>query len=779
MVDPLATLLLTWLGTYLLHSTLLLGAAWGVGRLLGARATALRTHLWRAALVGALVTATAQSTGLVTRLPQADLDLRALSNTLGRMIRIDEAAAPRANPAAARSADAQASRPTDDVGTANDRSPASDRATAHALPSNAASSAPASTWLDGLAEHWAALALGLWILGAAFGLLRLVVLAVLARRELADRIPASPALSAELEALAARHGVRCPRLTVSATLGGPVSLPNGEIVVPEWCLALAPRQRAALLAHELAHQRHADPQWLSAALVFHRLLWVQPLLGLARRELASLAELEADAWAARAVDDPRALAECLARCAEHLVADRVAAFGAAMADGAAGRSPLLERIDRLLEGMHMTVKQTPWTARVGVVLVLAAGVFLLPGLVTGERMAFASGTNIHIDDSGDRMRAEVDAKGYEARLETYRRFTLTADESELATLEAGGEFELAEEFDGVGHQLTVEADRDGKQTRVYKRSGKAVPFDAEAKRWLAAALPRLMRATGFDAEARVGRLLAKGGTAAVFAELDLIASDYVRATYLGALLGQAELAPAELDRLIAMAAKIGSDFEKRRALEAALGGQRMDAPRTTALLQAAATIGSDYERAELLIAATAKLDGDAGVRESWLRAASGIGSDFELKRTLEAGLERHHKDPLLTLGALRLAKTGFGSDFERRTLLEAASTRVGTDRASIDAYLAAAHEIGGDFERREALFALLVAGPGDAATLAGVLDAAAGMGSDFEQTQVLEKLAPKIGGDATLTKRYREIARGLGEFERGEALKALDDAQSL
>jgi hypothetical protein len=53
------------------------------------------------------------------------------------------------------------------------------------------------------------------------------------------------------------------------------------------------------------------------------------------------------------------------------------------------------------------------------------------------------------------------------------------------------------------------------------------------------------------------------------------------------------------------------------------------------------------------------------------------------------------------------------------------------------------------------------------------------MGSDFEQREVLSKLAPKIAGDAALSKRYREVARGLGEFERGEALKALDDAMQL
>ena len=49
-----------WLLTYLVHSTLLLGAAWIVSRRLGGRRLRLQETIWRFALMGALVTATAQ-----------------------------------------------------------------------------------------------------------------------------------------------------------------------------------------------------------------------------------------------------------------------------------------------------------------------------------------------------------------------------------------------------------------------------------------------------------------------------------------------------------------------------------------------------------------------------------------------------------------------------------------------------------------------------------------------------------------------------------------------
>jgi beta-lactamase regulating signal transducer with metallopeptidase domain/uncharacterized protein YjbI with pentapeptide repeats len=761
MADPITTAALTWLSAYLLHSTLLLGTVWLASRLLGPRAAALRAHLWRAVLVGALVTATAQSTGLVTRLPQADLALPVLSKSIG----VPQAAgtgAPRA-PEAPRAMTTRASAPV----------------RAAAIASHAAAPV-ASTMLSALSSRWAELLLGLWAIGALFALLRLTLLGWLARRELSDRVGAPAALADELAALAAAHGMRAPMLTVSATLGGPVSLPNGEIVVPEWCLTLGAPQRRALLAHELAHQRNADPQWLVAALAVHSLLWLQPLLGVARRELAALAELEADAWAARAVDDPRALAECLARCAEHLVADRAAAFGAAMADGAAGRSPLMQRIDRLLEGVHMKVKETPLAARVAVVVALAASVFVLPGLAFGGRdVSFGIGESIHIDDDQDGTSVSITRKGYQAKLEIEGAYTLDALESDVATLGAGGKFDLYEKKGGVENEYLVKADRAGVLTRSYEHEGKPAPFDAKAKQWLAVALPAIWRETAIDADARVARILKRGGPAAVLAEIDLIGADYGKARYLGALLAQAQLAGADLDRVLVVARGIGSDYEKRSALSVALERQTIDAKQLAMVLQAGATIGSDYERAELLTAAAKRLGTDAAVRDAWLAAADGIGSDYELRRTLQAAIERRDASAQLVAGALAIGGKRIGSDFELRSVLETAAPAVGADAALAGAYLGATEEITSDFERRSALTALLDEAKLDAAAIDGVLTSAAGIGSDFERREVLTRLAPRVAGDATLSKRYREVARGLGDFERGEALKALDDAMQL
>ena len=50
-----------WLATFLLHSTVLLGAAWALDVLLRGRAPRVRATAWRTALVGGVLTATLAS----------------------------------------------------------------------------------------------------------------------------------------------------------------------------------------------------------------------------------------------------------------------------------------------------------------------------------------------------------------------------------------------------------------------------------------------------------------------------------------------------------------------------------------------------------------------------------------------------------------------------------------------------------------------------------------------------------------------------------------------
>ena len=77
----------------------------------------------------------------------------------------------------------------------------------------------------------------------------------------------------------------------------------------------------------------------------------------------------------------------------------------------------------------------------------------------------------------------------------------------------------------------------------------------------------MFRESGLDANARFGRLLARGGPELVLAEVDPAASDHAKSAYLGRLLGSVQLDAQQFERALASAAKLGSDHELRTALE--------------------------------------------------------------------------------------------------------------------------------------------------------------------------------------------------------------------
>lgn len=768
MPEPLLQMA-SWIVHYLLHSTLLLGAAWLIDRVALVRSPVIREHLWRAALVGALVTATAQSAGLVEAGPRA-------------LLNVDPAPLLATAPPSTLVSQENRSSMLTKGGAPSDRTV--DGVAAATQPAAATPLAKqARSGLSRLAvtliRSWPAALVWLWLGGAIVASLRLLAMAWLARQELAGRMPADAMIASELSNLCVAQGIAAPALTTTASIPGPISLPNGEIVLPPWALGVLDlRQRRALLAHELGHQVRHDPQWLAFLLALDAVLWIQPLHRLARRRLSRLAELEADSWAVRAGNEPRALAECLAECAERLQTHRIARFSAAMTTVETRESPLLHRIERLMNGAPMPTSQISWPLRGAVAVALVGALFVLPGCgidslrATGNN--FSSETSVSAD--GD-VTVSVTRPGYSLRLESEGEVTFHDDESDVAALEANGEFELTERLHGVKQTYRVTADRSGNLVRSYWRAGASQEMDDDARRWLSEALPRMFRESGFDAEARVARLIAAGGPSRVLAEIELAGSDFAKGSYLGYLLASTKLAPAEVDRALVAIDRIDSDFERRQALGKAMDSQQLDGPLAARLLEVAGGIDSGFELSELLMAAMKELPDDPAARDAWIAAARKVDGSFELGRCLGIAIERSAGDASFTARLLTLATERMDSSFELGQVLHLAAGRAG-DPAVASAYLAAVQEMDGSFERKTALLDLLSASRLDATGLAGALEATAAIGSDFEKREVLEALARSVASDPALHRRYREIARGMSDFERGQALRALDDAES-
>lgn len=368
-------------------------------------------------------------------------------------------------------------------------------------------------------------------------------------------------------------------------------------------------------------------------------------------------------------------------------------------------------------------------------------------------------------DDGSRLRAKVKGE-------------LRFNEAESDVVEVGDNAWIEEVRGDSKRRIELEAGKGGAPVRRFYLDGKEQPADAAAQRWLAEVIPALMRESGYDAEARAGRLYRRGGAEAVLAEIAQIGSDYARRSYLVALGRLGTLNQAQVGSALALVAPMGSDYERREALLGLIQTQALTNTDQIAVLDIVAHIGSDYEKRSVLSELAPKLLPEPAVSAAWSKALATVDSDYEAREAIAALAARSDLSPEL-LETLLHSAARIASDFEQRAALAALVPHVARQPQLAVAYAKATASIGSDYERREALSTLLETVSLDAAGYAVVLEAIAGIHSDYDCSTALVQVAARMPADAALIKRYREIARRLGDYERGQAEKALDRFASL
>lgn len=755
-----------WLIAFALHATVLLAAVWAIERLGLLKHPGWAEWAWRFALFGAFVSVSVElmpwsgvRASLLDAVPvTASAEAADIAHVTG-----DRSSSPLSEITTMAAASGARMSNTPIVSTVE-----RDASAPVALPiADDAIFIGMMLWLSGTLLLFARVAF------QALGLLRL------RRRLVHEGTPAGADLQRTLQTLAQEMRVRAPTLRVLSGLTSPLVLP-GAVLLPRWAEGLDAPQQRAMLAHELAHLRRGDPLWRPLQRLALVPLFFHPLAWHALRRLETLAETLCDAAAVERSGNGRHLAECLAECLArsadaHNTDHRGAGWALAMAERSGG---IVDRVRTLLENSQMKFSTIPkrwrWTAAAFALLALIAlpGVMVVsrPGVLADAVWKHALSITIRNDGDTLTIRSSAPAPGETLHATIDGDVAFNAAESDVARMGPGAVFEIEQRRAGVTRRLRMVPGKN-RPIREYSVDGVARPFDAEAKAWLATAIPDVYRASGLQAEARAKRILARGGAAALLDEIGLLKNDFVRAAYLGQFFAQAQPDQAQMAKAYALMRDIGSDFEKRRALDTALARPTLEPDHQLALLSIAATIDSDFERAEWLIEAAGKLPVNAASAAEWSRALRGLDSDFERKRALVAVIE--DGAPRVEAAALALqSMQGMDSDFEQRSVLEAAA-KTGIALQDKD-YLAAVETMASDFERREALVALIRSTTPDLARSQKILRSVRGMSSDFERSEVLKALASAMPNDVALIEDYRAVTRGMSDFERAQAEKALD-----
>ena len=488
-----------WLVTYLMHSTLLLAGVGLIDHFRCFKSNATVELLWRVALVGGLVTTTFHCTSR---------EFNILFNkgwSLGGLVALDSKTISQ-DVAVARNRSTSKTIPFKKTGETD--YPATTKignstVVVHSPPKiafaatkyNAGQADLTYAYAERFALRFVIVLAVIWFVGAIMNTLRLVWLGLLAHSQLRNRRVVEAAHS-DADKQAGLPEVLPQKLSISANIEGPIALPNGEIVVPPWIFdSLSFEHRQAVYAHEIAHQIRRDPIWLLFLHSLSAIVWIQPLHRQARRRLVHLAELQADAWAARTLSNTRVLAESLFACAERVVAAPKVSFGSSFSS----RGALIERIDCLLDGAAMAKPRPPYVTQVTAIGVLLFAMFLMPGCNVDSEIAYRSGEKISVTKQGDGKKGEASIRRANllVKLSHSGSIKLSPKNDDVEMLEKGGRFQLSESQGKTKRIYTITADDLGNLERTFSQDGKTTPIDAEAQVWFAEVLERTVRESGF------------------------------------------------------------------------------------------------------------------------------------------------------------------------------------------------------------------------------------------------------------------------------------------
>ncbi len=187
-----------------------------------------------------------------------------------------------------------------------------------------------------------------------------------------EQIPSEATFPAVVDRLARAGGLsQLVQLSVSDQLVAPVVLGRREVCFPRRLVEqLTDDQLEAVVAHELAHVHRGDSLWLWLTSALETLCFPQWLNRVAGRRVAEDTELVCDDWAAQRTGRRRALAEGIAIVASWMTSNTSAttprpALGAE-------RSPLLQRVERLLTNTPQASAARSPAALAAVALLLVA-----------------------------------------------------------------------------------------------------------------------------------------------------------------------------------------------------------------------------------------------------------------------------------------------------------------------------------------------------------------------------------------------------------------------
>ncbi len=263
-------------------------------------------------------------------------------------------------------------------------------------------------------------------------------------------------------------------------------------------------------------------------------------------------------------------------------------------------------------------------------------------------------TSVHHENSNWNWHRNDDAE--ELHVSIRGKVEFTDDYSDIKSISDAGDIRIKHDRHGVVRKFEASSDA-GSINRAYSINGQSSALDSDARKWLAETLYKTVRLGGYDARARVQKILRQSGPRGVLDEIAQLESDYVKRIYFDELFAQGQLDAANARQALRLAGtEISSDYEKAQPLVKMSGSYLTNDDMRAIYIEGVDTIDSDYEKGRVLSALLKKEPGKATLLFT-LKCASSISSDYEKAHLL-----------------LKIARSASTDDAVRHALVEAART---------------------------------------------------------------------------------------------------------
>jgi beta-lactamase regulating signal transducer with metallopeptidase domain len=398
-----------------------------------------------------------------------------------------------------------------------------------------------------------------------------------------------------------------------------------------------------------------------------------------------------------------------------------------------------------------------------------AGAADTPSLsVVSERCPKTGGSSRH-EEAGDEHREASwhNQRGCGGRLESRGRVSYNSDRTDVAGVARGGRF-MIELYDAGERRRAEILPAAGGVRRVFTVNGRAREWDAEASRWLAAALAEYF-GTMKPAPTPPAPPAGPGGRGPAAAPPEG-ASDRDRAAALVAALGSGDADTETLRRVLRESRSVRSEADRVGVLAAVATHSGGSQTILREVLAASRGIESSGERARLLLGLAAGSRLSADTRLELLRSLDGMSSKGERARVLRDFVERFGIGNAAAQVAWFEAVGWIGSGSAKRDLLLAAVGRPEMDLSRTQLVIRAAEDIDSSADRAAVLLALADRGLVAEQVREDFLRAVRGMSSPLERERVLARVRARTAaapadtlvkaGAATTTLHWSDTGAG-------------------